>query len=54
MTRLFDSTKLRKAQTVIEQFFQSQGWINVKAEAVIENIGTTEVKVVFKISGHNF
>ncbi|HMH44271.1 MAG TPA: POTRA domain-containing protein, partial [Pyrinomonadaceae bacterium] len=49
-----DSAKLRKAQTVIEQFFQSQGWINVKAEAVIENIGANEVKIVFKISGHNF
>ena len=52
--RPLDPAKLWNAQTVIEQFFQSQGWINVKAEAVIENISTTEVKVVFKISGRNF
>jgi len=48
MTRLFDSARLRKAQTVIEQFFQSQGWINVKAEAVIENISTTESEGSFQ------
>ena len=52
--RPLDPARLRKAQTVIEQFFQSQGWINVKAEAVIENISATEVKIVFKISGRNF
>jgi len=52
--RPLDPAKLRKAEIVIEQFFQSQGWINVKAEAVIEAIGANEVKVVFKISGHNF
>jgi TonB family protein len=52
--RPLDSARLRKAQTVIEQFFQSQGWINVKVEALIESTSFTEVKVVFKISGHNF
>ncbi|HBB97783.1 MAG TPA: hypothetical protein DC054_20575 [Blastocatellia bacterium] len=52
--RPLDPATLRKAEIVIEQFFQSQGWINVKAEAVIESISFTESKVVFKISGHNF
>jgi len=52
--RPLDPARLKKAENVIEQFFQSQGWINVKAEAVIEAIGANEVKVVFKISGHNF
>ena len=52
--RPLDVVKLGRAQSVIEQFFQSQGWINIKAEAVIENISATESKVVFKISGRNF
>ncbi len=52
--RPLDPAKLKKAVNVIEQFFQSQGWINVKVEALIENISATEVKVVFKVSGHNF
>jgi TonB family protein len=52
--RTLDSAQLTKAQTIIEQFFQSQGWINIKVEALIENTSPTEVKVVFKISGHNF
>ena len=51
--RPFDPAKLKIAVNVIEQFFQSQGWINVKVEAFIENLSPTEVKVVFKISGHN-
>lgn len=49
-----DPARLRRAETIIEQFFQAQGWINVKAEAVIESISPTESQVVFKISGHNF
>ena len=52
--RPLDPARLRKAEIVIAQFFQSQGWINVKAEAVIEHITATEVKIVFKISGRNF
>ena len=52
--RPFDPVKLKKAVNVIEQFFQSQGWINVKVEALIENLSPTDVKVVFKVSGHNF
>ena len=52
--RPLDHANLLKAVQVIMEFFQSQGWINVKAEAGIESISPTEVKVVFKISGHNF
>jgi hypothetical protein len=52
--RPLDPFRLMRAQILIEQFFQSQGWINVKAEALIENTSATEVKVVFKISGRNF
>ena len=49
----FDPVNLKKAARLIEQFFQSQGWVNVKAEALTENITPAEVKVVFKISGRN-
>lgn len=52
--RPLDPANLMKAVQVITEFFQAQGWINVKAEAVIESISPTESKVVFKISGHNF
>jgi len=49
-----DPARLKKATNVIERFFQSQGWVNVKADALVENLSATEVKIIFKISGHNF
>jgi outer membrane protein insertion porin family len=50
----FDSGDVKQAIKVIEDFFQSQGWLNVKAETFVETISATEVRVIFKISGHNF
>jgi len=52
--RPFDPVNLKKATKVIEDYFRSQGGINVKAEASVENLMTTEVKIVFKITGTNF
>lgn len=52
--RPIDPVNLKKATKVIEDYFRSQGWINVRAEASVENVMVTEVKVVFKITGANF
>jgi hypothetical protein len=52
--RPLDPAKVKKVVLVNERFFQSHGWTNVIAEASIENLSPSEVKVVFKISGHNF
>jgi len=52
--RPFDPVNLKKATQVIEDYFRSQGWLNVKAEASVEYLATTEVRVVFKIAGTNF
>ena len=52
--RPLDIAQIKKATHVIEQFFQSQGWANVKAEAFTQNLSATEVQVVFKISGRTF
>lgn len=49
-----DPAVLKKATSVIEDYFRSQGWINVKAQAVIENLTFTEVRIVFKFTGTNF
>ena len=50
----FDPAKVRQATKVIEDYFKSQGWINVKAEAVVENLKPTEVRIIFKLTGTNF
>ena len=52
--RPFDPVNLTKATKVIENYFRSQGWINVKAEASVEKLIATRVKIVFKITGANF
>jgi hypothetical protein len=52
--RPFDLAILKKATKVIEDYFRSQGWINVKAEASVENLTANDVRIVFKISGTNF
>ncbi len=52
--RPLNSAGLKKATRVIEQLFQSQGWINIKAEALVESTSTTQVKVVLKIHGRDF
>jgi hypothetical protein len=52
--RPLDPVNLKKATKLIEDYFQSQGWTNVKAEALVENLKATEVKVTFKITGTNF
>jgi TonB family protein len=52
--RPFDPVNLKRAQEVIEGYFRSQGWANVKAEAYAENLMATDVKIVFKITGTNF
>ena len=52
--RPFDPVNLTKATKVIEGYFRSQGWINVKAEASVEKLIATKVKIVFKITGANF
>jgi hypothetical protein len=48
----FDPVNLKKATRVIEGYFRSSGWINVKAEASVENLPATGVKIVFKITGN--
>ncbi len=50
--RPFDPVNLKKATRAVEGYFQSQGWINVKAEASVESLTATEVKIVFKITGN--
>ena len=52
--RPLDLAGLRKATFVIEQFFQAQGWANAKAEALVESISGTQVKVILKIGGRDF
>jgi hypothetical protein len=52
--RPFDPDNLKKATRAIEDYFRSQGWINVKVEAAVENLMATEVKIAFKITGANF
>ncbi len=52
--RPFDRLSLKKVTKVIEDYFRAQGWINVKAEASVENLMPTEVRIVFKIAGTNF
>lgn len=52
--RPFDPVNLKKAERVVEDYFRSQGWTNVKAEASVENLLGTEVKIVFKITGTQF
>jgi hypothetical protein len=52
--RPFDPVNLKKATKVIEDYFRSQGWINVKVAASVEYLKATEVKIVFKITGTNF
>jgi outer membrane protein assembly factor BamA len=52
--RPLDPVNLKKATKAIEDYFQSQGWINVKAESFVENLSPTEVKITFKITGTNF
>jgi hypothetical protein len=46
--RPFDSANLKKATKVLEDYLRSEGWTNVKAEASVENLTATEVKIVFK------
>jgi hypothetical protein len=50
----FDPVKVKRAMKVIEDFFQSQGWSNIKTDSLIENVSATEVRVFFKISGRDF
>jgi len=52
--RPLDLAGLKKATGVIEQFFQAQGWINARAEALVENISAAQVKVILKIGGRDF
>jgi len=52
--RPFDPVNLKKARKVIEDHFRSQGWINVKAEPLVEDLMGTEVKVIFIITGRSF
>jgi TonB family protein len=52
--RPLDPANLQKARKVIEDYFRSQGWINVKVEAFVDNLMVTEVKIRFLISGTNF
>lgn len=50
----FDPVNLAKAAKAIEDYFRSQGWVNVKADAVVEKLMPSEVKITFKITGTNF
>jgi hypothetical protein len=52
--RPLDPAKVKKVVLVTERFFHSQSRIDVITEASMENLSPSEVKVVFKISGHNF
>ena len=50
----FDVANLKKATKVIEEYFGSQGWVNVRAEALVEKLADNDVKITFKITGTNF
>jgi Surface antigen variable number repeat/Gram-negative bacterial TonB protein C-terminal len=50
----FDLAELRKATKVIEDYYRSQGWLNVKAEASVESLTFEKVRIAFKITGTNF
>jgi len=52
--RPLDPVNLKKATEVIEDYFRSQGWTNVKVEAFAGSLMATKVKIVFKITGTNF
>jgi len=52
--RPYDPVNLKKATKAIEDYFRSQGWINVKAESFVEKLTPTGVKITFKITGTNF
>ena len=52
--RPFNVANLRKATKVIEEYFGAQGWVNVKAEALVEKLTDNNVKITFKITGTNF
>ncbi|HYX31061.1 MAG TPA: POTRA domain-containing protein [Pyrinomonadaceae bacterium] len=49
-----NSVEVKKATKVIEDYFRAQGWLNVKADASIENLTATQVKLVFRITATNF
>jgi hypothetical protein len=49
-----DTAKLKQAERVIRSFFESQGWRDVKAETLVENLSATEVAVTFKVTAYKF
>jgi Surface antigen variable number repeat/Gram-negative bacterial TonB protein C-terminal len=50
----FDAAQARKAAKVIEEYYRSQGWLNVKVEALVESLTSEKVRIAFKITGTNF
>ncbi len=49
-----DPARLRKAARVIENFLESQGWREARAEIFTESLSATEVTVTFKITAYKF
>lgn len=49
-----DPVLLKRAARVMESFFASKGWREVKAVAFVEELNRTESVITFKVTGYKF
>ncbi|HJZ83497.1 MAG TPA: POTRA domain-containing protein [Pyrinomonadaceae bacterium] len=49
-----DLAKVKKAEQVIRQFFEAQGWRDVTTEALFDNVSATEVTIIFRVKAFRF
>jgi len=49
-----DPAKLKKAERVIQSFFESRGWRDVKATTFVENLRAFESAVTFQVTVYKF
>jgi len=49
-----DPAKVKKAQRVIQQFFEARGWREVATQALFEETSRTETIIIFRINAYRF